>query len=338
MYDTAKLEGVSQLKENMKELLKDMNVNIIIDEQRNTYRIDERYLTVNPETNNIMTIEEFQKYMREPTENLSKLFNDKGRVILDNLIKKYSSQYNDGDTIQKQGAHIGILNAMTQAYTQTFKDMGKTEIPFMIKNATVSGIANDTETQFGDGNFWLLRLSSERVNSNASKKKESGLKIGREMAQRQIAAGYRELVDFTERRNKKRLSSFLGDVFNGMSNAELLQQVYSHKKDFSLEQLNLSMSKTLRNGIFFNLDELKDDDYLFNDKEIYLTHTKFMADSLLGKAITDKNLGGLKDGKLEKDINVVVHDKDINAFTESLKKSIEMLEVILRIEWIIQLR
>ena len=323
VYDTAKLEGVSRLKENMKELLKDMNVNIIIDEQRNTYRIDERYLTVNPETNNIMTIEEFQKYMREPTENLSKLFNDKGRVILDNLIKKYSSQYNDGDTIQKQGAHIGILNAMTQAYTQTFKDMGKTEIPFMIKNATVSGIANDTETQFGDGNFWLLRLSSERVNSNASKKKESGLKIGREMAQRQIAAGYRELVDFTERRNKKRLSSFLGDVFNGMSNAELLQQVYSHKKDFSLEQLNLSMSETLRNGIFFNLDELKDDDYLFNDKEIYLTHTKFMADSLLGKAITDKNLGGLKDGKLEKDINVVVHDKDINAFTESLKKSIK---------------
>lgn len=322
VYESAGLEGVTKLKGNMQELLKDMGVNIIIDQKNNNYRIDERYLTVNPETKKIMTVDEFQKYMREPTENLSKLFNDRGRKILDNLIKKYSSQYSDGTGIQKHGAHVGILNAMTKAYSQTYKELGKEEIQFMVNNASVTGYADGTASEFGSGSFWLLKLASERVNSTASKKKESGLKISREMSQRQIAAGYREMIDYTERKNRRRLSDFLGDVFNGMSNAELLKEVHKHRQGFDIGQLNLSISETLRNGVLFNLDSLSKDDYLFNDKEVYLTHTKFMNESALGRIIKNKGLGDVVDGKLSEDINVVVNDKDINNFTKEIKKSL----------------
>ena len=323
VYESADLEGVRILKDNMEELLKDMGVNIIINEEKGTYRINETYLTTNPHTNKIMTVDEFEKYMREPTENTYKLFTERGKKILDNLIDKYSSQYNDGKSIQNQAAHVGILNAMTKAYSQTYKDLGKEEVEFMRANSVITGYADGEATEFGSGNFWLLKLSSERVNSTASKKKESGLKISREMSQRQIAAGYHEMIDYTEKKNKKRLSAFLGDVFNTMSNSELLKEVHKHRQDFDIAKLNLAISESLNNGILFNLDSLKADDYLFDDKEVYLTHERFLSDSILGKLMSEKGLGNVVDGKMSDDVNIVINDSGINNFTKQIKGSIQ---------------
>lgn len=323
IYETSGIKGVAKLRENMKEMLEDFHTDIKIN--GDYYEIDEAYLTRSfKDKNEIMSIDEFQEIMKEPLDNTVKRFTEEGKEILDKVIKKYGTQIVKDGKSSNQGAHFGLVQAMQKSYSQTYRDLGQVvdEIPIAVYNADVTGISDHTPTNFGKGTFLLLKLASERVNSTASKKKESALKVSREMLGMLKGNGYNQLTDYMEERNKNRLSNKLEEVFNNISNAELLNKIYSHKPNFNLYEVNIALSETLENSVLFDLDTLTKNDYLVQSKDGYPLEHKFIELSSLGRAMKDKELDTIEDGELKNSVNVVINDTGINSFTQKLKQSI----------------
>lgn len=327
VYESGGTRGVSLLAENMSELLNDLGVSVSTNQ--NGYVIDEEYLTRNAR-GQVMGAEEFEEMLKNPLDNTAKLFTERGKEILDKVSKKYSSSfYNSDGELVKEGAHFGIINAMQQAYTKTYKELGMKETPFTVSNASVTGYSKGQQTAFGDGSLLLLKFASERVNSNSSKKKESALKVSREMLEMLRTSGYGELSDYMQAKNTRKLSEYLGGVYNSMTNSAILEEIYKHKNDFDIGELNKSMSETITNGVLLNLDGLLKDDYLLNDKVRYLRHSDLMSQSALGQAMVSKGLDEVEDGKLLQNVNVVINDTEINDFTKNLRSSIGRTKEIL---------
>lgn len=321
VYNDSGKQGVIELRNELSGLLKDMDVSIKI--TKTGYSIEENYLTHNLKGVGF-TQESFKKYMSDPTYNTNKIFTEKGNEILNTLTKKYGSTYFNGEKrIAKDSVHFGIISEIQRGYLQTYKNLDiKESLPLTITGAAISGIHDMKETMFGKGDFVLMRLPSERVNSSASKKKESALKVSREMLGMLKSIGYHKLTDHLESKNKEKVSQYLGDVYSIMNNSELLKTAYSYNKKFDIENLNMAMSNTLTNGVLFDLNLIEKGDYLINDSEVYLKHNELMASSVLGKAITNKELDEVYNGKLANQVNVVIQDKGITDFTKQIKTSV----------------
>lgn len=320
IYETSGVKGVRELIGTMKDLLSDMKVFVNI--TGDDYEIDETYLTQDYRGKKL-TAETLKEYMTDPTLNMGKLFNERGAEILDDVIKKYGSSYFNGEkVVDGDAAHFGIINAIQKAYSQAYKKLDEYEIPLTMVDATVSGYKNNKEMAFGKGSILLLRAASERVNSTASKKKESALKISREMLDMLRVSGFKELGSYIDKKNTEKLSKYLGNVYTTMNNSELLNTLYSYNQKLDMKKVSSAMSNSLDTGVLFDLDTLNDDDYLLDDSDLYMKHSKLMDKSSLGKVIKARSLDTLKNGELKDDIDVVIYDSGMNAFTKNIKTSI----------------
>lgn len=337
-YEAKGIAGVKTLRNSMSELLEDLGVEIITDSTYGAYEIEESYLTKKfkgvKNKNGLydfsnkkrMTAEEFEKAIQDPLNNTSKMFTERGKEILDRVTKKYGASYYDadGNLITGAQAHTGIMRAIHSAYTDAFKKMGNVEyIPLTTNEAEVIGYQGNKEFKFGSGNLYLFKLASERVNSNSSKKKEDASKISREMVEMLRTGGYNQLSNYIQKKNTAKLSEYMGGLYSSMTNSELLNTIYDHNKNFSLTEVNKSISENLDNGILFNLSDMTNDDYLLNDKIKYYKHNDFIEKSILGQAMKNKELHTASDGKLDNEINIVINDDMMNNFTKHIKGALE---------------
>lgn len=337
-YESKGIKGVEKLRDNMSELLEDLGVEIVTDSVHGAYEIEEAYLTkefkgvkdkkgiYDFSNKKTITAEMFEQAIKDPLNNTHKMFTERGKEILDRVTKKYgASYYNaDGELITGAQAHTGVMRAIHSAYTNTFKELGKDNyIPLTTQEAKVIGYQGNKEFEFGSGNLYLFKLASERVNSNASKKKEDASKISREMVEMLRTSGYNQLSNYIQKKNTARLSDYMGGLYSSMTNSELLNTIYDHKKDFSLIEVNKAISENMENGILFNLADMSNEDYLLNDKIKYYKHNDFINNSVLGQAMKSKNLDEASDGKLVNDVNVVINDDMMNNFTQQIKGALE---------------
>lgn len=345
VYEANGKKGVESLTKNMSTLLEDLGVDVILTNEG--YEIDESYLTkgFRPNKNkngsydfsnmNKMSAEEFESAMKDPLSNTNKMFTERGKEILDRVTKKYgASYYNaEGELITGAQAHTGVMRAIHAAYSKTFKnDIGENKlIPLTAREAELIGYQGKKEYSFGNGDIYLFKLASERVNSNSSKKKESALKVSREMVEMLRTSGYGKLSNYIQNKNTKKLTDYMGGLYASMTNSELLNTIYQHNKDFDITKVNTAISNTMQNGVLLDLSSLTNDDYLLQDKDIYLKHSSLMNNSNLGRAMKQKGLEEIDDnGKLINEVNVIINDDRINYFTKrikhSMKKTLEYIE------------
>lgn len=344
-FEAKGLKGVELLRDNMSELLNDLGVEIVTNSKYGVYEIEESYLTKQfqgtKNKNGLydfsdkkrITADEFQKLLSDPLANTGKIFSERGKEILDRVTKKYgASYYNaDGELITGSQAHTGVMRAIHSAYTKTFKEFGTNSyIPLTTQEATVVGYQGKKEFEFGSGNLYIFKLASERVNSNASKKKEDASKVSREMVEMLRTSGYNQLSNYIQKKNTSRLSDYMGGLYASMTNSELLNTIYDHNKNFDLTKVNKSISENIDNGILLNLSELEGTDYLLNDKEKYFKHNRLIEGSILGKAMKEKGLEKASDGKLENNINIVINDDIMESFTREIQGAMQRTNEFLK--------
>lgn len=341
-YEMKQTEGVQELANNMKELLNDLGVRIVVDKQKQTYQIDEAYLTKeyrplkgsSNETYDFLddrvktiTAEQFEKIIKDPLANSSKLFTERGKEILDRVTKKYGSAFYDadGNLVTGQQAHTGVLRAIHSAYRNTFyqNNNGNDFIPLTVREAKITGYNIGEEHVFGTGDIYLMKFASERVNSNSSKKKESALKVSREMIEMLRTSGYNQLSNYMQAKNTSRLTEYMGGLYASMTNAEMLNKIYDHNKNFDIKEINKAISETIKNGVLLDLDTIDSNDYFVNSDDRYLKHELFKTNSSLGKAMQNKQLAEVVDGKLVNEVNIVINDTNLNAFTNEVKKAMD---------------
>ncbi|WP_330112628.1 hypothetical protein VSU16_14720 (plasmid) [Cetobacterium somerae] len=324
VYEDLGAEGIKTFNKEMKELLGDLGVEIKLSKEFGVL-IDETYLTKDMKGNSL-TAEKFLELSKEPIENQNKIFTEKGKEILENVEKKYGASFYspDGELKKGQVAQYGILAKMQQSYSAVYNSFDRKETAFMIGDATLEGFTEGKSSGFGNGPVLLLKLASERVNSNANKKKDSGLKVGKGINEMIRINGYDQLSDYIDSKNQDRVNDYLGTVYNNLTNSEVLNKIYDYKQDINMEELTESVAKSTSNGIVFDLNSVSKDDYILNKTDAFLSHDKLMKESVLGKKMVENSLDSVSNGKLEKNVTVVINDKNINEFAGSIKNKLDI--------------
>lgn len=327
IYDKHGLEGVEKLSKNIKSLLSDLQVEVTVDKNNDTYFIDETYLT-RDFNNNKITAEQFEEFLTtDGLENSNKLFTDRGKEIIEKVSKKYGSSYLDknGEFVDKSLAHLGIVMEANRGYLKTFKDFNDDNItPFVIDDAEGIAKFDGKESILGKGSVLLMKMTTERVNSNASKKKESATKIGKEMMYMMKIGGYEPLVDFMRTKQKDKVTKALNDTFNIINLNSYLNNIYDRDGIIDSSKLINSLENNLDNSIVLRMSELKSYDYLLNSDDIYLHHNKLMDMSILGEKLKEKGLDILNsdNNRLANSVNVIIQDDTIESFYSELKSSL----------------
>ena len=327
-YEKFGLKGVEKLRDNIKDLLKDLEVEVYVDKDKDTYFIDETYLTRDFNGKKI-TAEQFEDFLTtEGLGNTNKLFTDRGKEIINKVSKKYGSEYinKDGEFFDENLAHLGIVMEANRGYIKTFRDFGENKItPFVIDNAEGIAEYNGKESILGKGSVLLLKLTTERVNSNASKKKESATKIGKEMMYMMKIGGYSPLVDYMRNKRKDRVVEALNDTFKIINVNSYINKIYDREGFVDTDKLVTTLENNLDNSIVLNISDLTKDDYLLNSTDLYKYHRKLMDNSILGTKIKEKGLDELNkaNNRLSKPINVIIKDDTISSFYDELRVSIK---------------
>lgn len=321
-------KGVETLKSEMGELLKDLGVEVHVSDK--SVLIDETYLTRNAK-GDLSNYDDFMRLSTDKLENYQKLFTERGEKIIDKVTKKYGSSYYDTSGELKTGAtpHFGILQEMNRAYTKSYDNFGKEVNPFMVAKAGVKGYDSNGETDFGKGNIFLMKLSSERVNSNANKKKVGGLKLGRESIEFMKILGYKELTDYIETTNQEKINDYLGGFYGNFSNADMLNKVFDNNKEINMGALLESVKNTTKNSVILDLNSMDKNDYLISGDDTFLSHHKLMENSKLGNAMKENGLDEVRNGKLQKATNVIFKDDSIATLGNEIKNNIDETKHIL---------
>lgn len=324
IYEDLGDKGINRLNDEMKDVLQDLGVEIKLSKEFGVL-IDETYLTKDMKGKSI-TAEKFMEMSKDPMENQQKLFTEKGKQIFDRIEKKYGASYYTPDGVLKknQVGHYGVLSHIQKAYGSVYDYFGAEENVFMLGDASIEGYADGGASKFGSGPLLLLKLPSERVNSNANKKKDSGLKVGKGMNELIRVNGYDKLADYIQSKNQLKVNDYLGGVYNNLTNADVLNTIYDHNSNIDMDKLVDSVAASTKNGVVFDLSKIADDDYLLNKSDVFLSHDKLMRHSAIGKAMVDKGLGAVSNGKLESNVNVVVNDKNVNELAEQIKNKIDI--------------
>ncbi|WP_297489039.1 hypothetical protein, partial [uncultured Cetobacterium sp.] len=323
-------QGIKELNANMGELLKDLQVDVKLSKEFGVF-IDETYLTKDLKGESI-TAEKFLELSKDPLENMSKIFTEKGKKIFEDVTKKYGYSYYTPDGKQAVGemSHYGILTAMQKAYSKTYDKFGKEETAFIVNNASIEAFGKEGKVAIGNGPMLLLKLASERVNSNANKKKDGGLKLGTGISDMIRMSGYNELIDHIQTRNQEKVNNYLGSVFQNLSNSEIIEKIFVKNQDFNMDVLVGSIANSISNGVVFDLDKVKTTDYILNKTEEYLSHEKLMEKSILGKSILKKGLGKIENDSLAESVNVVIKDSNIQEVSNLINKDFDIVEKYLR--------